>query len=95
MLTKHPEDSKAAITIWKLCRQVFLEEIKDLGFGSLIFLGLFLRERELRGEWKCQTKLKLKWWRDRNILKFDVYLLFSLLGKILNVDMAIITLPQQ
>lgn len=30
-----------------------------------------------------------------SILKFDIYLPFSLLGKIWNVDIATVTMPQQ
>lgn len=45
MLIKHPEDSK-----------VFLEEIKDPGFGSLFFLGLFFCRRGLGGgNENCQS----------------------------------------
>lgn len=42
MLIKHPEDSK-----------VFLEEIKDPGFGSLFFLGLFFLQK---GTWGVEMK---------------------------------------
>lgn len=42
MLIKHPEDSK-----------VFLEEIKDPGFGSLFFLGLFFLQK---GAWGVEMK---------------------------------------